>query len=180
VSDKEGEHLRVHPLARFFRLLFAVSAFGMATGGMILVGAGIFEIAEGLLGMVRHAADGAVSSRIMKSTDELLFGTVLVIFAANIFFGFCIDESKALAWRIPAFMSAHTMSELKATFCHVIVVYLIVDFATDVAAGGAKLDARLLYFPATIVLIALALRLMPHAAAHEGAKGGHGERHDSR
>lgn len=154
---------RAHPLATGFRTLLALGALGMAIGGTTLIAEGLFHVGSGLAELARQTATASISSRIMKATDELLFGIVLIIFASNIAFGFCLDSIRAAQFRIPTFMSARSIPALKATFCQVIVVYLIVDFATDILADANKLDVSLLYFPAAIGLISAALRLLPHA-----------------
>lgn len=165
---------RTHPLAGVFRILLALGALGMAIGGVTLIGEGLYHIGSGLVEFARQTATASISGQIMKATDELLFGIVLIIFASNIAFGFCLDSERAAQFRIPGFMSARSIPALKATFCQVIVVYLIVDFATDILADANKLDISLLYFPAAIVLISAALRLLPHAEdEHDPARAGH-------
>jgi len=62
------------------------------------------------------------------------------------------------------------MSELKHTLVAVIVVYLVVDFATDVAQANAALSWEALVKPLSIVLIAGALWLLSIAQReHVGA-----------
>lgn len=152
-----------HPLATGVRLVLAAGALGMMAGGVVLIGEGIYHIGASVVGLFKQAASTGMTGLIMKATDELLFGVVLMIFGANIAFGFCLDAEKAVVYRIPSFMRTSTIQELKANFCLVIVVFLIVDFATDIISDANKLDVSLLYFPAAIVLIALALWLLPHA-----------------
>ena len=74
----------------------------------------------------------------MGATDIYLFGIVLVIFAYNIAFGFVFDLSKAERQVLPAWMRPSGMHELKTTLVGVILVYLVVDFATDWAESNSS------------------------------------------
>ena len=69
----------------------------------------------------------------MGATDEFLFALVLLIFAYAIAFGFVIDLAPEDRERLPAWMRISSISELKHTLIEVILVYLVVDFATDTA-----------------------------------------------
>lgn len=168
-SAEPQDSVRAHPVATGFRWVLAAGALGMAAGGLLLIGEGLFRIGASVIGHIRLTATAGISGQIMKSTDEILFGVILTIFAANILFGFCLDAAKAKAYRIPPFMSASTIPELKTTFCQAIIVYLIVDFATDIIADADKMDVRLLCFPAAIALIGITLRLLPHTAGADHA-----------
>jgi uncharacterized membrane protein YqhA len=99
----------------------------------------------------------------MGATDTFLFAMVLVIFAYAIAFGFVIDLSAEERQRLPEWMRISSMSELKHTLVAVIVVYLVVDFATDVAQPNASLTWETLVKPISIGLIAGALQLLSMA-----------------
>lgn len=165
MSDETGTpHAKaVHPLASAFRWGIGAGSVGLAGGGIILIAEGLFRTGAGVAAYLKNQGSG-LTAPVMKATDEILFGIVLLIFASTILFGFCLDTARTARWSIPSFMRATTIGQLKSTFCQVIVVYLIVDFATDVISDADRLDQRFLYFPAAIVLIAGALRLLPHGA----------------
>jgi hypothetical protein len=61
---------------------------------------------------------------------------------------------------IPGLMHVESVSELKHILVEVIIVYLVVDFATDLAVGTDALAWQTLIKPISIVLIAAALHLM--------------------
>jgi hypothetical protein len=65
-----------------------------------------------------------------------------------------------LASRLPAWMRVNGLGELKHTLVEVILIYLIVDFATDIAEGEGHLSWRMLVMPLSILLIAGSLWLM--------------------
>ena len=70
--------------------------------------------------------------------------------------------------RLPDWMYVDNVSELKHTLLEVIIVYLVVDFATDLAVTSDVLAWEYLVKPIAIVLIAATLRLMgpPPVAKH--------------
>ncbi len=63
-------------------------------------------------------------------------------------------------------MRIESLSELKHTLVEVILVYLVVDFATDVADATTHLTWDSLVMPTAILLVAGALRLMSRADVH--------------
>ena len=102
---------------------------------------------------------GSVISFVMGATDSFLFGMVLLIFAYAIAFGFVLDISAGDRERLPAWMRIASVGELKHTLVQVIVVYLVVDFATDIADGTGG-GWQGLVKPLSIVLIAGAMGLL--------------------
>ena len=96
----------------------------------------------------------------MMATDSLLFGVVLVIFAYAIAFGFVFQLSETSRNRLPAWMHIQGVAELKVTLVQVILVYLTVDFATDVSEPGDRLSWETLVMPIAILLLSGALVLM--------------------
>jgi uncharacterized membrane protein YqhA len=96
----------------------------------------------------------------MGATDEFLFGIVLVIFAYAFAFGFAFDLSPESREKLPAWMRINRVSDLKHTLIEVILVYLVVDFATDWAQGSVELSWETLVKPLSIVLIAAASHLL--------------------
>ena len=103
--------------------------------------------------------EGAIA-QVMGGTDVFLFGIVLVIFAYNIDFGFVFELGEGEKERLPGWMRPAGMHQLKTTLVGVILVYLVVDFATDWAEGAAVESWVALVKPISILLIAGALRLL--------------------
>ncbi len=97
---------------------------------------------------------------VMGASDAFLFGVLLIIFAVAIAFGFVFELPEQLAARLPACMRMNGIGELKHTLVEVILIYLIVDFATDIAESEGHLSWRILVMPLSILLIAGLLRLM--------------------
>jgi uncharacterized membrane protein YqhA len=144
------------------RLVMLVVAFGAGLGAALMVWLGFAKL--------RHSAHAAfvletpnakaVIVGVMGATDAFLFGVVLIIFAVAIAFGFVLELPEQLATRLPAWMRVNGIGELKRTLVEVILIYLIVDFATDIAESEGHLSWRILIMPLSILLIAGSLRLM--------------------
>jgi uncharacterized membrane protein YqhA len=103
--------------------------------------------------------EGAIA-QVMGGTDVFLFGIVLVIFAYNIDFGFVFELGEGEKERLPGWMRPAGMHQLKTMLVGVILVYLVVDFATDWAEGAAVESWVALVKPISILLIDGALRLL--------------------
>lgn len=160
--------LRVALASRSVMLLAAV---GAALGAVLMIwegGAKLFHATQALAGGHAGAAATATAT-VMGATDAFLFALVLLIFAYSITFGFVLDLSHADRDRLPAWMRITGVGDLKRTLVEVILVYLVVDFATDVAEA-ADLSWETLILPISIVLIAAALRILPGHRASTDAR----------
>ena len=111
------------------------------------------------------ASSGEVTAAVMGATDSFLFGIVLIIYAYAIAFGLVFKAREQAPEMLSDWLHVQSVSELKQVLIEVVIVYLIVDFATDLAAGEGALTWQTLVKPTSVVLIAAALRLMaqPHA-----------------
>ena len=144
------------------RLVMLVVAFGAVLGAALMVWLGFSKLLHSA-----HAAfvletpnAKAVIVGVMGATDAFLFGVVLIIFAVAIASGFVFELPEQLATRLPAWMRVNGIGELKRTLAEVILIYLIVDFATDIAESEGHLSWTTLVMPLSILLIAGSLRLM--------------------
>jgi hypothetical protein len=115
--------------------------------------------------------------------DAFLFGIVLVIFAYGIAIGFVFSLPEGYGRRLPNWMKVEGVGQLKATLAEVVIVVLIVIFAR-VVVGTVELDKPfdwpMLVLPASILLIATALRMIElggargfHNSGEADAGGGH-------
>jgi uncharacterized membrane protein YqhA len=146
-------------LACLWALLGAILMFGLA-------GAKLQHAAEALwLGGFGQARE--ITAAVMGATDASLFGVVLIIFAYAIAFGFVFRLDSGARERVPGWMQIENVSELKHALIEVIIVYLVVDFATDLATGDSILSWESLVKPVSVVLIAATLRLISIPQSHE-------------
>lgn len=161
---RDPSMLRGALLLRYVMLLGSLAGL---CGAFLMFYEAAAKLATGLRVLIGPEASGGktVISAVMGATDSCLFGVVLVIFAYSIAFGFVFDLQPSTRERLPHWMRTNSVQELKHTLIQVIVVYLIVDFATDVAAAETHLSWETLVMPCAIVLIAIALRLMSEPTA---------------
>ena len=148
------------------RCLILLASLGALVGAIMMFSLAALKLVHGVQALWTggSAAVGAVTASVMGATDALLFGIVLVVFAYATAYGLAFAPQERPHDALPAWMHVQGIGELKRTLVEVIIVYLIVDFATDFATGEALLAWPVLVKPVSILLIALALRLLgaPH------------------
>jgi uncharacterized membrane protein YqhA len=149
------------------RFVMLIASVGAAVGALLMFWEGGKEIVEAAFALVSGDDRRAVITSVMHGTDAFLFGIVLVIFAYAITFGFVFDPSLDGWQSLPSWMRISSVSELKNTLVEVILLYLLVDFATDVP-GAEGVYWELLAKPLAILAIALAFGVfaMLHAWAN--------------
>src|SRR3954452_2567247 len=150
------------------RLVMLVVAFGAVLGAALMVWLGFSKLLHSAHAAFLLETPNAktVTVGAMGATDAFLFDVVLIIFAVAIAFGFVLELPEQLATRLPAWMRVNGIGELKRTLVEVILIYLIVDFATDIAESEGHLSWTTLAMPLSILLIAGSLRLMGAGALH--------------
>ena len=144
------------------RFVTLVAAVGVGSGAIMMFWLGAAKLVGGMSFVFQGGGTGAQSviTAVMEATDAFLFGLVLVVFAYGITFGFAVDLPPAVRAKLPPWMRVQGIGELKNTLIEIILVYLIVDFATDVAEVETRVSWDMLLKPAAIFLIAGALRLV--------------------
>lgn len=151
-------------LALSLRYLMLFASLGSLLGALLMFWAGGVKLVRALEALLAGGQEDYIGTTIMRATDSLLFGIVLLVFAYSIAFGFVFDLSETDRQRLPGWMRIQGIHELKSTLVQVILVYLIVDFATDLGEPGTHLSwetlAQMLAMPLAILLLAGALRLM--------------------
>jgi uncharacterized membrane protein YqhA len=110
--------------------------------------------------LATEPAGPSVIAWVMQATDAFLFGLVLIVFAYAITFGFAFDLPETTRAKLPHWMRVDGISELKITLIEVTLVYLVVDFATDMVEVETQVRWDMLMKPVAILLIAGALRLV--------------------
>ena len=147
------------------RFVTLVASVGVAAGAIMMFWLGAAKLAGGMSFVFVPQGAGAQSviAAVMEATDAFLFGLVLIVFAYGITFGFAIDLPSAVRVKLPPWMRVEGISELKNILIEIILVYLIVDFATDVAEVETRVSWDMLLKPVAIILIAGALRLVRNA-----------------
>jgi hypothetical protein len=89
-----------------------------------------------------RAASGGSGNPKLTSRPIVLFGIVLMLFAYGITFGFIVELDSGMRGRLLPWMQVDGVGELKLTFLQVIIVYLVIDYATDIARVRSTLFWR--------------------------------------
>lgn len=161
------------------RWITLLAAIGAAIGALLIFGVGVIKLAYAVgFAFLPSVTSGlSVIASVMQATDAFLFGLVLIVFAYAITFGFAFDLPETAKAKLPQWMRVSGISELKITLIEVILVYLVVDFATDVVEVETHTSWQMLVKPMAIVLIAASLRLVwishmgNHTATEEKPEG---------
>ena len=151
------------------RFVTLVAAVGVGTGAIMMFWLGAAKLTGGMSFVFQGDGTGtqSVITAVMEATDAFLFGLVLIVFAYGITFGFAFDLPSAVRVKLPSWMRVEGIGELKNTLIEIILVYLIVDFATDVAEFETRVSWDMLVKPAAIFLIAGALRLLRNSRSED-------------
>ena len=146
--------------------------FVMALASIGVIAAAGLMFWEGLLTLwhaftyLKTGSDLAIIAAVMRATDKLLFAIVLVIFGCAIALGFLVDLSPKRRAALPAWMIINSVAELKNLFIQMIILYLVVHFATLVAETDEMLEWNALVLPISILLLAGAMKLIAHSSSH--------------
>jgi uncharacterized membrane protein YqhA len=142
------------------RWITLVAAFGAALGAVLMFAEGGIKLAHAMELIFLSSPATPVIVAVMQATDAFLFGLVLVVFAYAITFGFAIEMPERVRSKVPLWMRVSGIREIKITLIEVVLVYLVVDFVTDVVEVETHITWEMLVKPIAIVFIAVALRLL--------------------
>jgi len=142
------------------RVAIVLAALGVAAGAVLMFIEGARKLIDAARVVFQGDQPGSVIGPVMAATDTLFFATVLIVFAYSITFGFAVHVSRAVEQDMPRWMRMNDINELKQTLVGVVVVFLIVDFATDWWANETQQNWVILVKPASILMIAASMRLL--------------------
>ena len=144
------------------RAVFLAGSFGAILGALLMFWTGAHDLLIALrAAYFEQESTKTITVNVMAATDAFLFGVVLIFFACAITFGFALPLSKENRSRLPKWMQIEDIAELKRSLVEIVLVYLVVDFATDVTATlDNKFTWQTLVIPLSILLIAAATRLL--------------------
>jgi uncharacterized membrane protein YqhA len=174
-------------LLNFLLGLRSVMLFGSAgalIGSLLMFFQGglyLYEAWHTLLAPHAEAvAERAATVPVLEAVDAFLFGIVLVIFAYGIAIGFVFTLPDDYVDTLPNWMRIEGVSQLKGILSEVVIVVLIVIFARVVVGtvdSGKSFEWSMLVLPASILMIAIALRMIElaggkgHGASGNGSAG---------
>ncbi|AYG62637.1 YqhA family protein [Rhizobium jaguaris] len=148
------------------RFVIALASIGVIAAAGLMFWEGLLTLWHAYA-YVRTDPDLATIAAVMRGTDKLLFAIVLVIFACAITLGFLVELSPERRAALPEWMIIDSVAELKNLFIQMIILYLVVHFATLVAETDQMLEWNALVLPISVLLLAAAMKLI--AATHRRA-----------
>ncbi len=161
MSNKTSEKrlTLVARLERFFSLKYIalLVSFLLMGGGIVAVILGAKRLVESILTLI-GLHEGKPGIHMIESVDTFLFALVILILAGGIFKLFVGDENTFKNSIV--FSNIKTFKDLKVLLWETLLLTLTVWCALGFFLKPASLSYELLIFPVTIVLLALALKLM--------------------
>lgn len=153
--------------AKSLRFVMLFGAVGAAFGSVLMFWKGGAKMVSGFKYLMAGDESKTVIASIMGGTDAFLFGIVLVIFTYAIVFGFVFDLSAKERSSLPPWMRARGITDLKETLVSVVLVYLVVDFATDWPESDPLMIWQIVGKALAIFLLAAAFRLLPMTSSEK-------------
>ena len=152
------------------RAIMLIGSAGAMIGALLMFLQGGFYLHEAWHTLMApgDVAERQVTVPVLEAVDAFLFGIVLVIFAYGIAIGFVFTLPETVGKSLPNWMKIEGVSQLKGILSEVVIVVLIVIFARVVVEANGHLQWSMLVLPASILMIAVALRMIELA----GGKGG--------
>jgi uncharacterized membrane protein YqhA len=139
-----------------------IGSVGAILGSLLMFLQGAYYLIEAAQTLI---LPGAISSNpvtvpVLEAIDSFLFGVVLVIFAYGIAIGFVLPLPPGMGRRLPKWMKIQGVGQLKEILAQAVMVVLIVIFARIVVESGAIFQWNMLVLPISVLLIAIALRMI--------------------
>ncbi len=134
----------------------------MLIGGyhVILAFATAFGFGEGLftLGNMSEA-----TGLVLESIDNFLLWFILLYFAYSMYFLVTLPEERRKLGQVkmPSALKVESLDEMKRTILVVIVVSLSVFLLQQVTVSEGPFDLPSFFVPASLIAVALAIRLIP-------------------
>jgi uncharacterized membrane protein YqhA len=149
-----------------------IGSVGALVGSLLMFLQGGFFLHEAWHTIMTEgdAVQKQVTVPVLEAVDSFLFGIVLVIFAYGIAIGFVFTLPEDFGHTLPNWMKIEGVSQLKGILSEVVIVVLIVIFARIVVGtvdSGKSFEWSMIVLPASILMIAVALRMIELA----GGKG---------
>jgi uncharacterized membrane protein YqhA len=155
------------------RAIMLIGSAGAIVGSLLMFLQGGFFLHEAWHTILAegNAAQKQVTVPVLEAVDAFLFGIVLVIFAYGIAIGFVFTLPEGYGKRLPNWMKVDGVGQLKATLAEVVIVVLIVIFARIIVEANGHLEWSMLVLPASILLIATAVRMIELGGEKKAKQG---------
>ena len=147
-----------------FRFIILIAVFSLLASSLIAFYLGVHSNIEAFNEITHSYSNGstlkanAIIVYLISSIDEFLLGIILIIIALGIYELFIskidfIDEKEKM---FPAWLTFHSLDELKGVLTKVIIIILMVYFFKKVVMMEFETPLSILYLATGIILIALA------------------------
>ena len=150
-----------------FRFIGIPVVLALVVGSVIMIAIGVYHVYETIviLSGHGHAAEGvpetlASKIELLEAIDSFVFAMVMIYFAFGTYFLLVASEDEERSRSLPGWLDVKSIGQLKKTLLEVIVVLVAILFLQKIVSA-TELDWPLLIFPASIVALAIALKLIP-------------------
>ncbi|KQY11532.1 YqhA family protein [Rhizobium sp. Root482] len=140
------------------RYVLILAATAVLFGAFLMFWEAILMLLEGF-SMARLDPDLSVIVAVLRATDKILLGIVLMVVGCGIALGFALDIPPEQRSKLPQWMIIDTVAELKNLFFQMIILYLVVHFAAQVGETQAPLEWNALVLPVSALLLGGAMKL---------------------
>jgi uncharacterized membrane protein YqhA len=122
----------------------------------------IFFLGRSVVTLPGHLTQGAAATVVLiQAVDAFLFALVLLIFSYGVYSLFIYNNVEEDTSKLPAWLRIESISQLKTILMQVIIVILAVNLLEHVVITGSEsLSWQTLIIPASMIGLALALKLM--------------------
>jgi uncharacterized membrane protein YqhA len=159
--------------ARFYSLRFVsiIAVIALFAGSVLMFLSGalhtldayaIFFFGRSVATLPGHLSQGTAASVVLiQAVDAFLFALVLLIFSYGVYTLFVHRAEGESTATLPRWLQIESISQLKTILVQVIIVILAVNLLEYVVmVGSESLKWEVLIIPASMIALALSLKLM--------------------
>jgi uncharacterized membrane protein YqhA len=145
-------------VVRFF--IFFIVSF-VFLNSLFFIGFGVYKSVHAYILIVQGRLEERPGIFIAESLDSFLMALFFLIFAMGISKLFLPDKIVIKEYDLP-WLKVGNFSELKFILWEVLLTTLFVFFCTQAIIKGEHLDLSILFLPASILMLAVAYKLLKH------------------
>ncbi len=158
-------------LSTLFRIHYIaiIAVVGSLFGAVLMMLIGAYQVVLAFMtalgignGLFTFGDTSEAVGLILESVDNFLLGFILLFFAYSMYFLITLPEERHHLGQVkmPSALRVANLDEMKRTILIVIVVSLSVSLLQDVTIAEDGFDPQDLFVPASILAVALAVRLI--------------------
>ena len=159
-------------LSSFFRIHYVaiVAVIGSLFGAVLMMLIGGYHVVLAFVtalgigeGLFTLGSTTEATGLILESIDNFLLGFILLYFAYSMYYLVTLPEERRKLGQVkmPSALKVETLDEMKRTILVVIVVSLSVFLLQEITIAETMFEIPDLFVPASILAVALAVRLIP-------------------